>query len=95
MIVKMGKWRGWLCCKQSFLLSTKCIFLKINSGFRKKNKGKRDVLLSLYKDLESCQEYEDIQVMWAMVHSSSCTQNSRNTSMKKRASYWRFCFRPT
>lgn len=56
--------------------------------------GNRDVLLSLYKDMESCREYEDIQVMWAMIH-SSCPQNSRNTRMNKRPFYWRFCFRPT
>lgn len=60
--------------------------------------GSRDVLLSIYKDLESCQEYEDIQVMWAMIHSSSayppktCNHTRRN---KRPSSYWRFCFRQT
>lgn len=56
--------------------------------------GNADALLSLYKDMESCREYEDIQVMWAMIQ-SSCRQNSCNTRRNKRPSYWRFCFRPT
>ncbi|KAH9736726.1 hypothetical protein KPL71_018200 [Citrus sinensis] len=94
----MGRCGGWLSFKRSFLFSTKSILLKIASGFRNNNKGSRDVLLSIYKDLESCQEYEDIQVMWAMIHSSSacppktCNHTRRN---KRPSSYWRFCFRQT
>ncbi|KAL5806835.1 hypothetical protein ACOSQ3_029725 [Xanthoceras sorbifolium] len=92
----MGKWRGWLCIKHSFLFSTKCILLKITSGFRPKKKGNRDVLLSLYKDLESCQEYEDIQVMWEMIHSSCTSPKACKTRRNnKRPFHWKFCFKQT
>ncbi|KAK2647426.1 hypothetical protein Ddye_014915 [Dipteronia dyeriana] len=103
--VKMGKWRGWLCIKQSFYFTTNCVLSKITSSFRPKKKGwlysavgSRDVLLSLYKDLESCQEYEDIQVMWELIHSSCPSKKAcktRRNSNKKRPFHWKFCFRQT
>ncbi|KAJ0088813.1 hypothetical protein Patl1_31421 [Pistacia atlantica] len=85
----MNKGRDWLCFKQLFLFPAKRILLKVTSGFMHKNKGNRAALLSLYKDMESCREYEDIQVMWAMIH-SSCPQNSCNTRRNKRPRP--FCF---
>ena len=41
------------------------------SGFKKwvKMAGNGKGLGSLYKDIESCGEYRDIQVMWDMIHS--------------------------
>ncbi|KAK3227391.1 hypothetical protein Dsin_007253 [Dipteronia sinensis] len=99
----MGKWRGWLCIKQSFFFTTKCVLSKITSSFRPKKKGSRDVLLSLYKDLESCQEYEDIQVMWELIHSScppkkaskTRRNSNNNNNNNKRPFHWKFCFKQT
>ncbi|XWS43886.1 hypothetical protein CRYUN_Cryun16bG0143000 [Craigia yunnanensis] len=73
----------------------KCILLKITTPLRAKAKGNRQGLLSLYKDMESCGQYEDIQVMWKMIH-SSCPSNAHKTRRSKRPSYWRFrfCFKP-
>lgn len=58
--------------------------------------GKREGLLGLYKDLEGCGEYEDIQVMWKMVL-SSCPSTAHKTRRTKRPYSWRisFCIRPS
>lgn len=54
------------------------------------------MLLSLYKDLESCQEYEDIQVMWEMVHSSSPPSKACKVRRNiKRAFRWKICSKRT
>jgi hypothetical protein len=47
-------------------------------------------LMNLYKDMESCGEYTDIQVMWKMVH--SCHPIAQNTRRKRPCR--NFCFRP-
>ncbi|RXH81909.1 hypothetical protein DVH24_036250 [Malus domestica] len=41
-------------------------------------------LVSLYKDMESCGEYEDIRVMWEIIH--SCQQNANNTTRRRKRS---------
>ncbi|MBA0781874.1 hypothetical protein Gotri_002755 [Gossypium trilobum] len=86
----MEKWRGWLRFERSLAFPTKCILLKAIMT------GKRQGLLGLYKDLEGCGEYEDIQVMWKMVH-SSCPSTAHKTRRTKRPYSWRinFCFRPS
>ncbi|WMV45077.1 hypothetical protein MTR67_038462 [Solanum verrucosum] len=63
----------------SFLFSTKCSFLTV------RNKGTRSGLVNLYKDMEACAGYNDIQVMWEMIHS-----NVNETKCKKRPFCWRF-----
>ncbi|KAG5550652.1 hypothetical protein RHGRI_015564 [Rhododendron griersonianum] len=55
---------------------------------------KRRGLVSLYKDMEDCEGYEDIHVMWEIIH-SSCPPNSNDNRSSKRPGHWRFCFRPT
>ncbi|EOY07097.1 hypothetical protein QQP08_017925 [Theobroma cacao] len=89
----MERWRGWLRFKHSVLFPTKCMLLKFTSRLRPKAKENRQVLLTLYKDMESCGEYEDIQVMWKMIH-SSFPSNGHKTRRSRRPSYFRFCFKP-
>ncbi|KAG6640255.1 hypothetical protein CIPAW_10G160100 [Carya illinoinensis] len=89
----MESWGAWLCIKRSLLLPTKCIFLKFTTHLRRKAKGNRQGLVTLYKDMESCGEYADIQVMWEMLHSSSPANASKNN--ERKSANWRFCFRPT
>lgn len=57
--------------------------------------GHRNGLLSLYKDMESCGEYADIQVMWKMIESSSPQYACCHKKRINRSSYWVVCFRPT
>lgn len=61
--------------------------------------GNRNGLLSLYKDIESCGEYRDIQVMWDMIQSCPSHNVHENTSSSFRldfSSTWRsFCFQST
>ncbi|GLT89379.1 hypothetical protein SLE2022_073610 [Rubroshorea leprosula] len=91
----MERWRGWQSFKQSVLFPAKCMLLKVTSHPRPRAKGRRQGgLLSLYKDMESCRGYGDIQVMWEMIH-SSCPANSYKTQSSERPSHWSFCFRPT
>lgn len=59
------------------------------------NTGHRNGLLSLYKDMESCGEYADIQVMWKMIESSSPQYACCHKKRINRSSYWVVCFRPT
>ncbi|GLT73781.1 hypothetical protein SLA2020_456160 [Shorea laevis] len=90
----MERWGGWQCFKQSVLFPAKCMLLKVTSHLRRRAKGRRQGgLLSLYKDMESCRGYEDIQVMWEMIH--SCPANGCKTQSSKRPSYWSLCFRST
>ncbi|KAL6278200.1 hypothetical protein ACE6H2_021801 [Prunus campanulata] len=98
--VKMMGWRTWMCFKRSFLLPTKCFLLKLTSRSRNKAKDVAEIagnglgLVSLYKDMESCGEYEDIRVMWEIIH--SCPQNTNSSNRRKRSSsHWRFCLQPT
>ncbi|TMW87012.1 hypothetical protein EJD97_020557 [Solanum chilense] len=65
--------------KNSFLFSSKCSSLNV------RNKGSRSGLVNLYKDMEACAGYNDIQVMWEMIHS-----NVNETKCKKRPLCWRF-----
>ncbi|KAJ7950034.1 U-box domain-containing protein [Quillaja saponaria] len=90
----MERWKGWLCFKWLTFFPTKSVLHKVTSHFRYKPKGERNGLVSLYKDMESFGEYEDIQVMWKILHSSS-TQYAYNIKRSKRSAYWRFCFRST
>lgn len=46
--------------------------------------GNRSGLVNLYKDMEACAGYNDIQVMWEMIHS-----NVNETKCKKRPFCWR------
>ncbi|XVE97138.1 hypothetical protein REPUB_Repub02eG0285100 [Reevesia pubescens] len=80
--LKMEKWRGWLRFKHSVLCPTKFVLLKVKTRLGPKANGKMQGLLSLYKDMETCGEYEDIQVMWKMIH-SSCPSNSHKPEESK------------
>ncbi|KAI3677666.1 hypothetical protein L6452_36932 [Arctium lappa] len=90
----MGRWKGWYCFKftNSFLSSTKGLLFKLTSCLSNKAKGHKNGLLSLYKDMEACGGYEDIQVMWEMIHSSSSAENIKRND---KPPYWRFCFATT
>uniref|UniRef100_A0A0A0KY16 Uncharacterized protein n=1 Tax=Cucumis sativus TaxID=3659 RepID=A0A0A0KY16_CUCSA len=72
----MKRWRLWGCFKRSFLFPTKLFFLRLNSHLLHKPKGNGNALLSLYKDIESCGEYRDIQVMWDMIQSHNVHENT-------------------
>ncbi|KAH8484832.1 hypothetical protein H0E87_026554 [Populus deltoides] len=52
--------------------------------------GNNRGLMNLGKDLETCGEYTDIQVMWKMIH--SCHPIAQDTRRKRP--YRKFCFRP-
>ncbi|PSS23845.1 U-box domain-containing protein [Actinidia chinensis var. chinensis] len=80
--------------KGYFLLPTKGILVKAISSLRDKAKGNRHGLVSLYKDMEACAGYTDLQVMWEMIHSSGQSNNAHN-KIRTRPSQWMFCFRPT
>ncbi|KAK3029476.1 hypothetical protein RJ639_037497 [Escallonia herrerae] len=90
----MERWKGWLYFnfKNSFLLPTKCILVKVTSRLRHKARENRHGLVSLYKDMEACAEYADIQVMWEMIHSSS-PSSTPGTESSKRPSHHQFRFR--
>ncbi|KDP22839.1 hypothetical protein JCGZ_00426 [Jatropha curcas] len=59
----MEGWKGFLCFKQTFLFSAKWMLFKLTSSLRPKARVTNQGLMGLYKDLESCGEYRDIQVM--------------------------------
>ncbi|KAE8692796.1 Ribosomal protein S4 (RPS4A) family protein [Hibiscus syriacus] len=63
----MEKWRGWLRFKRSLVFPMKFIVLKVKVRLRPKAQEKRQGLLGLYKDMECCGEYEDIQVMPSVI----------------------------
>ncbi|KAL1804621.1 hypothetical protein DCAR_0830413 [Daucus carota subsp. sativus] len=90
----MERWKKWLSFnfKKSFLRPSKAILLKVISRLRHKSKEKGTGMVSLYKDKEACAGYEDIQVMWEMVHSSIYTNSPQTRKMRFRR---RVCFRPT
>ncbi|KAH6824708.1 Mitochondrial substrate carrier family protein [Perilla frutescens var. hirtella] len=77
--------------KNSFFLRTKDILSNAASNLRHKAKEKSDGFVSLYKDMEACAEYADIQVMWEMIHSSSPHDVKRSRSSRK-FKCWKFCF---
>lgn len=93
----MEIWSGWLRFKNSVLYPTKCRLLKFTMRFRPKAKENRRGLLSVYQDMESCGEYEDIQVMWKMIHSSRPLIAHQTRRRSKRPCYWRFrlCLMPS
>ncbi|XP_045799123.1 uncharacterized protein LOC123893230 [Trifolium pratense] len=91
---QMRNWKGWRCFKSLTIHPFKSIFSKMNSNFRFKSQGHRNGLVSLYKDMESCREYADIQVMWKMIESSSPQIACKKKKIIK-SSYWMICFRPT
>ncbi|KAI4353446.1 hypothetical protein L6164_002395 [Bauhinia variegata] len=92
----MEKWKGWQFLRRFSLYPTKNTLLKFTSHLRFKRKGHRNGLWDLYKDLESCGEYEDIQVMWKMLQSSSSSLYAYKTRRSNRSSssYLLLCFRP-
>ncbi|MFS7976795.1 hypothetical protein Hanom_Chr10g00896581 [Helianthus anomalus] len=81
--------RRWHCFKyrNSFLTTTKGFFFKLRSCLKNKAKEHKNGMVSLYKDMEACGGYEDIQVMWEMIQSSSTNANNTN-----KTRYWRFHF---
>ncbi|PIA37512.1 hypothetical protein AQUCO_03000232v1 [Aquilegia coerulea] len=93
--MKCRSW--WWCSKNTFLLSSKRLVFSITSRLTHKAKGSKHGLVNLSKDMESCSEYADIQVMWEMLHSSACPSNTKyniNRNHNKRTFQWKFCFRP-
>ncbi|KAK7294746.1 hypothetical protein RJT34_17642 [Clitoria ternatea] len=89
----MGQWKGWRRYFKRLFPLKSTIHKVSSSNFRFKSEGHRNGLLSLYKDMESCGEYADIQIMWKMIESSphyACNKKRIN-----RSSYWVVCFRPT
>ncbi|KAL3622743.1 hypothetical protein CASFOL_033351 [Castilleja foliolosa] len=73
----MERTKFWLSSiiKNSLFLPTK--LTTAASHLRHKAKEiKSQGLVALYKDIEACSGYEDIQVMWEMIHSSSCHLNA-------------------
>ncbi|KAJ4978721.1 hypothetical protein NE237_009501 [Protea cynaroides] len=89
---EMDRWKRWWCFKNKFLFQTKRLALSITSRLAYKHKGNLEHgLVKLYEDKESCREYEDIQVMWEMIH-SSFQPTSLKTQSKKRSCYLRLCF---
>ncbi|OAY41543.1 hypothetical protein MANES_09G110500v8 [Manihot esculenta] len=88
----MGRWKAWLCFEQTFHFSAKRILLKLTSNLRPKARGNNQGLMNLYKDMESCGGYTDIQVMWEIIHSSS---PPNGYCARRKRTYWKFCFRPT
>ncbi|AES79576.1 hypothetical protein MtrunA17_Chr7g0243231 [Medicago truncatula] len=89
----MRNWKGWRCFKSLTIYPFKSLLCKVSSNFRLKSQGHRNGLVSLYKDMESCGEYEDIQVMWKMIESSS-PQHACKKKRNNRSS-WVICSRPT
>ncbi|CAN1134306.1 hypothetical protein LINPERPRIM_LOCUS16177 [Linum perenne] len=98
----------WKQRLRSSVSSTKRAILKLTSGVRSlKPSSPRSIrgrkqrgLVALHKDMESCGEYTDIQVMWEMLHSTPPVSKrrrsrSRSSSSRKRVPGWRACFRPT
>ncbi|KAI8557123.1 hypothetical protein RHMOL_Rhmol05G0310800 [Rhododendron molle] len=101
----MERWKGWIWFyfKISFFMPTKAILVKCRRLILSPSvclsltmlmAEKRHGLVSLYKDMEDCEGYEDIQVMWEIIH-SSCPPNGNDNRSSKRPGHWRFCFRPT
>ncbi|GMP51348.1 hypothetical protein CsSME_00017612 [Camellia sinensis var. sinensis] len=95
----MERWKGWMMSfnfKKSLHLPIKSMFVKDNSCLTYEAQGNGHGLVSLYKDMEACEGYADIQVMWEMIHSSHPPIGRKNRN-SKRASQWRLllCFKPT
>ncbi|KAK9073038.1 hypothetical protein SSX86_007360 [Deinandra increscens subsp. villosa] len=86
----MRRWKGWYCFKykNSLLSSTKGFLFKLRSCLKNKAKVHKNGMMNLYKDMEACGGYEDIQVMWEMIHSSS----SSNANNVNKTPTWRFYF---
>ncbi|KAL1819170.1 hypothetical protein ACET3Z_014039 [Daucus carota] len=84
----MGSWRSWLFFKNSLLHHSRAMPFKLTSFLKHKTKENKAGLMSLYKDMEACEGYADIQVMWKMIHSSSLA-GDHNREMRNR----RVCFR--
>ncbi|XLS48528.1 hypothetical protein HN51_022886 [Arachis hypogaea] len=97
----MVKWKKGLCCfnKCFSIFSTKSIILssKLTSHFRfKPQRHRKGILNNLYEDMESYGEYEDIQVMWKIIQSTSPQYGSSNKERtNNKSSYLILCFRPT
>ncbi|GFP99257.1 hypothetical protein PHJA_002069600 [Phtheirospermum japonicum] len=81
----MERRKFWLSSiiKNSFFLPTKsksCRPLNLSkpqiNHFYVFTAEKSNGLVAIYKDMESCSGYKDIQVMWEMIHSSSCHRNA-------------------
>ncbi|KAK1272129.1 hypothetical protein QJS04_geneDACA005999 [Acorus gramineus] len=66
----------WLL-KKGLLFPAKRAMLSIASRLQRRRvvrdqTWRKHGLMKLYNDIESCRGYADIQVMWEMIHSSSC-----------------------
>ncbi|KAL8504899.1 hypothetical protein ACS0TY_016189 [Phlomoides rotata] len=87
----MERRKSWLSSiiKNSIFVLTKDALANAASNLRHKAKEKREGLVCLYKDMEACGGYADIQVMWEMIHSSS---SPPNVQKNRKFKYWRFCF---
>ncbi|KAI4356052.1 hypothetical protein L6164_000104 [Bauhinia variegata] len=93
----MLKWKGWRCLKVFSLCQAKSALLKVTSHLSSfsQAKGQRNGLWNLHKDMESCGEYEDIQVMWKMLQSSSSSLYAYKAKRSNiSSSYLLLCFRP-
>lgn len=90
---EMERKKSWLSSiiKNSFFLRTKDILANAASNLRHKAKEKSDGFVSLYKDMEACAEYADIQVMWEIIHSSS-SHNVQRSKSSRKFKCWKFCF---
>ncbi|CAI0424149.1 unnamed protein product [Linum tenue] len=99
-----SRWKQrWLLFKRNSLLSsTKYALVKFTSTVRGSSRGRKKQrgLVALHKDMESCGEYTDIQVMWEMLHSyhhpSPAPPRRRGrSSATRRVPCFGSCFRPT
>ncbi|CAN0927855.1 hypothetical protein LINGRAHAP2_LOCUS36133 [Linum grandiflorum] len=104
------RWKQrFLVLKRNSFSSTKHAILKLTSGVRslkpkpgspRSSRGRKQRgLVALHKDMESCGEYTDIQVMWEMLHSASSSRSpgrrrSGSRSSRKKVPGWRSCFGP-
>ncbi|KAL2340537.1 hypothetical protein Fmac_008477 [Flemingia macrophylla] len=90
----MGNRKGWRYFQRLSIYPFKSILRKVTSNFKFKSEGRRNRLLSLYKDMESCGEYADIQIMWKIIQSSS-PHYACHKKRVSRTSHWVVCFRLT
>ncbi|PIN22991.1 hypothetical protein CDL12_04301 [Handroanthus impetiginosus] len=92
--MEMKRRKFWLSSiiKNLFLLQKKHIIASANSQLRHRTKERRRELVNLYKDIEACGGYEDIQVMWEMIHSSR-PPNVKKSRSRKRFKNWKLCFK--
>ncbi|KAM7264811.1 hypothetical protein ACFE04_002494 [Oxalis oulophora] len=71
-----SKMKRWQYFTHSFIVTVKCTLLKISRQFRLEHRGDSHGLGNLYKDMETCGEYTDIQVMWEILQTTSFSQDT-------------------